>query len=92
MKDYSTVDSKFYTLLFLALEAGGLLAYRSSVYMIDWCWTLEMYWKLSLVTAKPEVILFSDRDMSIKLMVNPEGGWDNQIKLKYLFLLLLLSS
>jgi len=33
-----------------------------------------MFWKLSLVIAKPEVILFSDRVMSIKLMVNPEDG------------------
>jgi hypothetical protein len=54
--------------------AGGLLAYRSSVYVIDWCWTSEMFWKLSLVTAKLEVILFSDTVMSIKLMVNPEDG------------------
>ena len=63
MKEYSRVDSKFYALLPLALHAGGLLAYRSSVCMRDWCWTSVMFWKLSLLmlTAKSEVILFSDK-------------------------------
>ena len=74
MTEYSRVDSKFYAFLSLVLHAGGLLAYRSGVYVIDWYWTSEMFWKLSLVTDKPEVILFSDTVMSIKLMVNPEDG------------------
>jgi len=46
MKGYSRVDSKFYALLSFALHAGRLLAYRSSVYVIDWCWTSKMFWKL----------------------------------------------
>ena len=74
MKEYSRVDSKFYALLYLALQARGLLAYRSNVYMKDWWWTSETFWKLFLVTAKPEIIFFSDRVTSNKLMVNPEDG------------------
>jgi hypothetical protein len=74
MTEYSRVDSKFYALLSLALHAGGLSAYRSVVYMVDFCWTSEIFWKLSLVTAKSEAILFDDRVMSNKLSVNPEDG------------------
>jgi hypothetical protein len=74
MKELSRVDSKFYALLSLALHGGQLLAYRSSVYRIDWCWNSEMFWKLLLVTVKPEVILFGEGLRSNKLMANPGDG------------------